>query len=212
MPYTILNETQEVYNYLKSTLMPKLQEEIDAYISRKGFYDSNSWDIITYNEIAILSLVKSAFIRGEEAKRVWALQEYEVFDKSNTPKGRADLFVMFRKPHFECDLLIEAKRDGKYNPNICYSQIEWDKSVKDATDQGLEYFKYEESYFSDTTYLLTMFFAYLDETDMEGYREWKIRYKPNNVDWLPYQFFITPYKTDKVLCVYGQIQKVNPKQ
>ena len=213
MPFTIMNTSDKIKNYFENDLSVKLQQEVDAYISimKKG----EAWEIITYNEVAMVGLVKSAIIRNEEAKAAWALQEYEVFE-DDTPKGRADLYVVMNQPNgLQCDLLIEAKKDEKYvaKPKLSKDPL-WQQSLKDTLEQGLKYYEYEKDHFREPTYVVTMFFGVFKQSDADSYKILKTppidksileRYLP---DHTTYQFYIEPSKAPEQLCVYGQILKV----
>ncbi len=209
MPFTIMNTSEKIKNYFEHDLKKRLDAEVNGYLSRKLHSDKNAWEIITYNEVAILSLVKSALLRYEDPKNLWALQEYEVFDKAGSAKGRADLYVLFNKPDLglELELLIEAKRDGKFNPNT-FNQFEWDNSMKVAMEQGYFYFEQEAECFNKPTYVATMFFGYLNPDEKTEYGLHKTKYKPKEHDWCDYSFDVDTMDSEKTLSVYGQIQKV----
>lgn len=213
MPFTIITMSHQVKEYLKAVIELKLKAEIEAYIHlvKRSNYDGT--DIITYNEIAMLSLFKSAILRGEDAKQLWAMQEYEVFDKNDKPKGRADLIVYVRKPNLKCDLLVEAKWDGTYNPDskrdndVNY----WNSSIQAALKQGYDYYNYEKEYFNDNSFVVTMFFGNYKNEDKKAYQKFavpKAELPFDKYENEPYQFFITPKGSPNTLCVYGQILKV----
>ncbi len=207
MSNTILNTSDRIKNFLEKTLKENLQQEIDGYIRRYVHPDGKADEVITYNEVAILSLVKSALVRREKPDEVWAMQEYQVYDSINKYGGRADLYVFFRKPPFDCELLIEAKRDGKFHPNLRYDQNVWKSEVKKVMEQCRRYFEMEESYFSSPTYLITMFLETLEIEEKEDYQIHKLELKQDVIDSAEYTFYIQPQGSSKLLCVYGQIQK-----
>lgn len=214
MPFTIMNTSDKIKSYFENDLSVKLQQEVDAYISimKKG----EAWEIITYNEVAMVGLVKSAIIRNEEAEAAWALQEYEVFE-GNTPRGRADLYVLLNQPNgLQCDLLIEAKKDEKYvaKPKLSKDPL-WEKSLKDTLEQGLKYYEYEKDHFREPSYVVTMFFGVLKNKDINSYKDDFViprvhepAQKIYKRDHATYEFYIEPSKAPEQLCVYGQILKV----
>ena len=205
-----MNESNRVKEYLIETLRQKLQNEIDAYVKRSKHSYKDAWEIITYNEIAMLSLVKSAMVRGEEATSVWALQEYEVF-KEDKPQGRADLFAFYHKDGNHWTFLIEAKRDGKYNPNSKDdNNLElWETSLNDAMKQGMEYYEAEQDYFNETSFVITMFFGTFEEGHEKDYKRPEIPPIRNGLDTAEYRFIVAPKEAPQKLCVYGQIQKIS---
>lgn len=215
-----MNESNKVRKYLVENLQPQLQKEVDAYISMMPRTHKTAWEIITYNEVAMVGLVKSAIIRNKKECEVWALQEYEVFE-GNTPKGRADLYVVLNdQGGLKCDLLIEAKKDEKYipKPSLSKKDKNWEKSLKDTLEQGLRYYEYEKSYFQEKpTYVVTMFFGVFKKEDESCYKSYETppvhtqAEKDYTTDHATYKFYIEPPGAPEHLCVYGQILKVKPK-
>lgn len=218
MAFTIMNTSDKIRNYFEKDLKLKLQQEVDAYISiMKERKHKNAWEIITYNEVAMVGLVKSAIVRNTEVDKAWALQEYEVFD-GNTPKGRADLYVILNQPNgLQCDLLVEAKKDEKYVAKLKGKLSKdplWEKSLKDTLEQGLKYYGYEKPYFRESTYVVTMFFGVLKNTDFKSYECYETPAVNEAIeedyatDHTTYKFYIEPSQAPEQLCVYGQILKV----
>ncbi len=195
----------KVKSYFKKLLIPNLKKEIDCYIDLNKKPNYTGEDVITYNEVAMVSFVMAAFVRNENVKEVSALQEYEVF-KEKKFKGRGDLFVALRKKELTCDLLIEAKRDGEFNPK---EQIDndWHKDLKTTMAQGKKYFAAEKDYFATPTFVVTMFFGTLKKEDFDKYDSHKFPVKGES-DTSDYKFYIKPKGSLSWLCVYGQIQKV----
>ena len=208
MPITITHTTKQVSDFLEIVIARKLKAEIDTYVKAMKQH-GNSWEIITYNEIAMLSLFKSALLRGEKPKEAWAMQEYEVFDKHKRPRGRADLFATVRKPELTCDLLIEAKWDGTYTSAKKDNDINyWHHSLTEALKQGNEYYEYEKDYFIVNSFLVTMFFGNYKAEDEAKYKEYRVPKADSQLENESYQFFVHPENAPNTLCVYGQILKV----
>lgn len=193
-----------VKKFLENELQKSFQNEINSYIRLNKCHHETADDIITYNEVAMLSLVKSALLRGKKSDNVWAIQEYAVFDKDNHPRGRADAFFMFREEEFMCDILFEAKKMGHYNLKQKYDEFEWGDSMKKTLQQGEGYFDVEESYFSEPTFVVTMFFEPLSVSDYETYIQMKDVSIENT---LTYYFPIEPKDSKIKLAVYGHIKQ-----
>ncbi len=211
MPFTIIQTAEQVREFLENNVREKLHAEIDAYISlaTKPEYADDYSDIVTYNEIAMVNLVSTAFTRNEEPTGTWALQEYEVFNNKKQFKGRADLFIRMKKPGKHIDLLIEAKRDGHFKKSDNEQDVlkQWKREIPKTMQQGLKYFGYEKEHFQVNSFVVTMFFGTFsneeyNNTVVPKYDDKQMR------DNATYQFFIKPIKGQKTLCVYGQILKV----
>lgn len=200
-----MKDINSVKLFLEKELKDKLQKEIDAYneIQKTDTYDA--LDIITYNEIALLSLVKSALVRGKEPSELWAMQEYQVYE-GNKYIGRGDLFVMFREKNVRCDLLIEAKRDGLFVPKMNSGGNEPEETqlyLDNTMEQALKYSKAEAEYFKSPAYVITMFFAHMHKTNLENYKSSPIVSRP---EMLYYEFDIPV--GEQLLCIYGEVYKL----
>jgi len=198
-----------VHDYLVNQLQISLTKEINSYIrlNSKNHKENNDADeIITYNEIAMLSLLKSALIRGKDSDSVWGIQEYQVYNDRNEFSGRGDLFMMFREAEFDCDILFEAKRVGAYKqPGKPYNEIAWGKELKEALDQGKDYFKAEERFFTEPSFVVTAFFETLEKNLKTDYDKIEMPNLCNN----PYEYklYVEFERSSKVLCVYGHIEQ-----
>lgn len=205
-------ESMKVKAYFKKHLIPNLTKEIDSYIAlMEGRDKKDGAHIITYNEVAMVSLLMAAFVREESREAVWALQEYEVFNENGRFKGRGDLYVSINKNELKCDLLIEAKRDGEFNPKAEING-DWYEELDNTMEQGEKYFRHEETYFDNLTFVVTMFFGTLKKEDKGRYNKYEFPTVDTIHDTEDYRFFIAPKGSDSMLCVYGQIKKVKPKQ
>lgn len=212
MSLTVLNTCSKVENLLKNLVEEKLKAEIVAYTNlyknNKELY-KKAWELITYNEVAMVSLITTSFTRLEKPEHVWALQEYEVFNDTGKFKGRGDLFVALRKEQLSCDLIIEAKRDGRYTPakGTIETQKELKAELEKTYTQGLKYYKHERKYFDKNTYIVSMFFGYLNLDDKDSYEKHKLPEFSLTEDSCNYQFYVDLSEYGLSLCVYGQIQK-----
>lgn len=207
-------QSMKVKSYFEKQLKNNLAKEIESYISLiESRNKKDGAHIITYNEVAMVSLVMAAFVREEKRDEVWALQEYEVFNEKGKFKGRGDLFVSINKNHLKCDLLIEAKRDGEFNKKFDKEDnIAWQKDMEKTMNQCMKYYKEEKSYFIEPTFAVTMCFGTFNTKDKTRYKEQVITWKPKEIaDFTSYQFFIPLKNSGRQLCVYGQILKVNPE-
>lgn len=199
-------ETYKVKSFLEKELKCGLEAEINSYIQLSKYRPETADDVITYNEVAMLSLVKSALLRGKKSDDVWAIQEYSVYGNDKYSKGRADAFFMFREKEFTCDILFEAKRLYRYNPRQKYDEFEWAEDMKKALKQGQEYFKAEQSYFSKPTYVVTIMFEPLFAKDENIYMQTKdVMIEDALGYFLP---LIAPQNSEMKLAVYGHIKKV----
>lgn len=197
-----MRDNESVKLFLENDLKDKLKKEIEAYVTLQKSDDYVAIDIITYNEIALLSLVKSALVRGKEPSEVWAMQEYQVYEGNNYI-GRGDLFVMYSRGDQRCDLLIEAKRDGLFVPKSNSGDNEPEETqlyLDNTMEQALKYATAEAEYFKSPAYVITMVFTHMQETH---YKSSSIASTPKK---LYYEFGIAV--GEQLLCVYGEIYKI----
>lgn len=203
-----MTTASDVKSYLEDVLPIAFQDEIRAYIELSK--DSKAENIVTYNEIALLSILKTALTRKQDSSEVWAIQEYSVFNSKNEFQGRGDLFVMFRKDKLNCDVLFEAKRLEQYKPSN--SDTSWEKYILNTIDQGSRYIEVEENYFSEPSFLVTIFFETVSLINRDGYKKLRtIEVKGNR----SFEFYINSrnrsLSNELHLCIYGYIKKIEFK-
>ena len=200
MPTTVTNES--LAEYFKTTLQPKLTRELISYINtyRERKFDGDAEDIYGYNEEALLSLVKSAILRDETTEEVWAIQEYSVYDEKQISRGSADLFVVFKKHDFTCDVLFEAKRFTLFNGKET-DILSLDDIIKPLA-QVANYFDYEKKYFISPSFLVTMFFEYLEKKDLDAFNIALDKVQPQKLD---YKIIINEPDNKYIFATYGFI-------
>jgi hypothetical protein len=209
----------DIKKYLEYEVKNALQDEIDAYIENTKTLKSGKEEIdyiITYNEIAMLSLMKSSIVRHQESKEVWAMQEYHVYNDNKEYKGRGDLYVMLRKKHLKCDLVFEAKRLGEFKGKEVNDK-EWKKEVKRATEQGKKYIIHERKHLFEPNYLIVTFFETVKSDDLDIYKKlpnlsFKLKEEYEGYEgYEEYAFYIKTTENGKNLCVHGLILNVDVK-
>ena len=209
MGLAILNTSDKIKYFLQENLKDKLEDEINAYISICNNYD-RAGDIFSSNETTLLSLLQSALTRNEKSSNVWAVQQYPIYKPNFQLSGRVDLFAMYRKPDFNFDILIQAKRDRKFNPNIPDNAEEWEQKILNSMKQLKDCFAAGEKNILLPTYALTMFFVPLEKKDKEQFETYNQHYQQDAIDCAEYSFYISPKNSSQLLNIYGQIQKLKP--
>lgn len=195
-------------------LKDNIKNEIDSLIESNKYINNSKhevFDIISYNEVALLSVIKSAFIRNQKVKEVVAIQEYNVYNEKNNFEGRADLYLMFRnyiEHNLNFDLLIEAKRCSEYKGKSKQTKQQFQYDLEKVIKQGSKYFYAESEWFASPTFLVTMIFEYHKNTTelLELYNN---EFEGEDIeDAVFYQIEIIPEKSEHILYIYGHVKKM----
>jgi len=151
------------------------------------------YHIFEENERTLLGLFNNAIIRNNDSFQT--LQEYGVYDKKNSSKGRADLYIAGPK----ISILIEAKK-WVSNKIECKELSEYMKKV---WKQLKKYYNSDCCFNELKPYKMTLVFDYLNEN-------------PKNIDELDYDvnnnkdginYYIVYKHKEKYLMIYGKIEK-----
>ncbi|MEO7046350.1 MAG: hypothetical protein ABI091_13655 [Ferruginibacter sp.] len=194
-------DTPFIKDFLKS-INNKLRCEFENTMNA---YRGSEKYLFDYGERTLLGLYTNAIIRGDNGYDRTILQEYRV------DRWRCDLLLSLNNKN--TDIIFEVKK-------CCYNGKQYDDEQQEITkgyidkcfDQGEDYFKKEEEWFDNDTYIIVLIFDSIDIFKNLKMQKELRKYKPNKypkdgIDF--YSFFYI--KGISGLGVYGSIKKVKIK-